>query len=76
MNFTFVFIYSKHLGSVNRTKRFNAMSFYLIRLFQRCTNLIVIETNCYYYVKNRLCILVIFIIFIFYCILALNVKLM
>ena len=27
-------------------------------------------------VKNRLCIFVIFIIFIFYCILALNVKLM
>ena len=28
------------------------------------------------YVKNRLCIFVIFIISIFYCILALNVKLM
>ena len=29
MNFTFVFIISKHLGSVNGTKRFNAMSFFL-----------------------------------------------
>ena len=29
MNFTFVSIISKHLGSVDRTKRFNAMSFTL-----------------------------------------------
>ena len=29
VNFTFVFIISKHLGSVDGTKRFNAMSFFL-----------------------------------------------